>query len=152
MKRLTFLSTIFALLALAALIAAGGMRMVHPKVAQAQSGCAANSLAGPFSYNLSGYYYDNQGNSYGYVDGGILTPDGNGNLSGIDTLSDDGTIAHRTITGTYTITQNCNGNANVHYSDGSTFSLDFFLYNGGKSMNLVDADNNFIANGTATAQ
>jgi hypothetical protein len=138
--------------AVAAIVGVPGLRMLHPRVAHAQQGCSASSLSVPYSYNVSGTLYDNAGNVYAYGDVGILIPDGNGNLTGSDTVSKDGTIGHRTLTGTFTVNGNCSGSAKLQFSDGSATSMDLVLGNGGKAINFIDTDNNVIVTGTATAQ
>jgi len=75
-----------------------------------------------------------------------MTPDGNGDLAGVDTVSNDGLIGRRTFTGTYTVNGNCTGSAKFQFSDGSTKAMDFALSNGGKAINFIDSDNNVIVN------
>jgi hypothetical protein len=151
MKRIAFFST-FALVALAALIGVPGLRVFRTHVARAQSGCSAGTLSTPYSYNAFGSYYDDQFNFYVYSDVGVLIPDGNGGLTGSDTVSNDGTVARRTLTGSYTVNSNCTGNMKLTFSVGGAASLDFVLFNGGKGINFVDTDNLVNVTGTATAQ
>src|SRR5438128_16329 len=72
--------------------------------------------------------------------------------TGSDTVSKDGTIGHRTLTGTFTVNANCSGSAKLQFSDGSATSMDLVLGNGGQAINFIDTDNNVIVTGTATAQ
>ena len=139
-------------IALTALVGVQSLQMLRPRAVRAQAGCSASTLSVPYSYNLSGTFYNTLGDGFFYGDVGIMTPDGNGNLAGVDTVSNDGLIGRRTFTGTYTVNGNCTGSAKFQFSDGSTKSMDFTLGNGGKSINFIDSDNNVIVTGTATAQ
>jgi len=136
-------------IALAALIGAPVLRLFHPPSVRAQSGCSAHSLAAPYSYSVSGTYYDTAGDVFAYGDMGVFTPDGNGNLTGSDTLSNDGLIKRRTFTGTYTVNSDCTGSAKFTYSDNSSATVDLTLANAGKAINFIDTDNNVIVTGTA---
>jgi hypothetical protein len=126
--------------------------MLRPTVVRAQTGCSATSLSVPYSYNFAGTFYDTAGNVYVYGDVGVMSADGNGNLTGSDTVSKDGTIGQRTFTGTYTVNANCSGSAKFQFSDKSTTSMDFAMGNSGKAMNFIDTDTNVVVTGTAIAQ
>jgi hypothetical protein len=153
MKTVISFATAFSILALAVVLGVPGLRMFRPAVVRAQTGCSASSLSVPYSYNFVGTFYDNAGNIYSYGDVGVLSADGNGKLTGSDTVSKDGIIARqRTFTGAYTVDGNCTGSAQFQFSDGSNTSMDFSLGNGGKGINFIDTDNNVIVTGTATAQ
>src|SRR5262249_40657633 len=150
MKTVTVFSTTFFII-LAALLGAPVLRILRPNVVRAQTGCSASSLSA-YSYSFSGIFYDNAGNVFSYGDVGILSADGNGKLTGSDTVSNDGVIKQRSFTGTYTVNANCSGSAKFQFSDGSNTSMDFALGNGAKAINFIDTDNNVIVTGTATAQ
>src|SRR6266852_6641173 len=108
----TFISVYITLsILLAALVGVRSLQMFRPGVARAQAGCSASTLSVPYSYNLSGTFYNTLGDGFFYGDVGIMTPDGNGNLAGVDTVSNDGLIGHRTFTGTYTVNGNGSGSA-----------------------------------------
>ena len=152
MKTVTAFSTTFSIITLAALLGVPGLRMLRPTVVRAQTGCSATSLSVPYSYNFWGTLYDNVGNVYAYGDVGLISADGNGKLTGSDTVSKDGIIGQRTFTGTYTVNANCSGSAKFQFSDGSNTSMDFALGNGAKAINFIDTDIDVIVTGTATAQ
>src|SRR5262249_21290843 len=138
---------------MAALVGLPALRMLRPSVVRAQTGCSATSLSNAYGYNFSGTFYDNVGNLYFYADVGVLSADGNGQLTGSDTVSKDGVIKQqRTFTGTYTVNPNCSGSAKFQFSDGSNTTMDFALGNGGKAISFIDTDTNVIVTGTATAQ
>src|ERR1041385_7009081 len=103
--------------ALALLFGVPGVGL-RPRVARAQTGCDATSLSSSYAYTLNGMYYDSQYYVYYYGDIGILTADGNGNLTGSSTVSNDGFVTqNQSITGSYTINGNCMGSAKLSYSD-----------------------------------
>jgi hypothetical protein len=152
MKTVIAFSMAFSIITLAALLGVPGLRMLRPTVVRAQTGCSATSLSVPYSYNFSGTFYDEAGDILSYGDVGIMSADGNGKLTGSDTVSNDGTIRQRTFTGTYTVNASCSGSAKFQFSDGRKTSMDFALGNGGKAINFIDTDNDVIVTGTATAQ
>ena len=137
------------LFALVALFGIPGVGILHPKVARAQTGCELSTLAVPYSYNINGTYYDNQGYYYLYGEIGLMMFDGNGNITGSASLSDDGTAAHITYTGTYTMNPDCSGNMTINFTNGSE-AFDFVLKNGGKGINLIETDPGVVITGTAT--
>src|SRR5258708_2826462 len=133
MKTVITFSATFSIITLAVLLGVPGLRILRPTVVRAQADCSASSLSVPYSYSVVGIFYDNAGNIYSYGDVGVVSADGNGKLTGADTVSKDGTIGQRTFTGTYTVNANCTGSAKFQYSDGSNTSMDFALGNGGKA-------------------
>lgn len=92
-------------------------------VASAQS-CDNTSLTGSFVFKMTGYTYDSYGNIYYITSVGKLTADGAGNLTGIDTFNYDGYISRRTVTGTYSLNEDCSGTFNF----GGTFSSGTFKF------------------------
>jgi hypothetical protein len=151
MTRFFPFSKALAAVCLAALVGVAGFQALHPKVARA-AGCSASSISGPYSYRLNGSYYDPAGNYYLFAQTGVLTPDGNGNLAGVESQSDDGTISRsQTLSGTYTVNANCTGSATINTSLNS-FVWDFAIYNTGKAMQIVDVDFNYIVTGVAETQ
>lgn len=147
MKTVIAFSMAFSVVTLAALLGVPGLRMLRPAVVRAQTSCSATSLSVPYSYNFWGTFNDNA-----YGDVGIMSADGNGKLTGSDTVSNDGAIRQRIFTGTYTVNANCSGSARFQFSDGSRTSMDFALGDGGKAINFIDTDNGVIVTGTAIEQ
>src|SRR4051794_29812012 len=103
MKSIITVTTAALAVAGAAVVGVSGFHILRPGITHAQQGCSASSFSAPYSYNVAGTYYDNAGNVYAYGDAGTFTPDGNGNLTGSDTVSNDGTIGHRTFIGSYSV-------------------------------------------------
>lgn len=79
--------------------------------------CSNSSLTG--AYGIGALGADASGNSVALA--GLLTADGNGNLKGTQTESVNGTIsANVPISGTYSISSNCNGTAKLTPKGGAT--------------------------------
>src|SRR6266702_2252422 len=69
---------------------------------KAQNGCSLQSLSVPYTYALSGSYFDAKGGGYGFSSAGRFVPDGNGSFTGVDTYSDGAVITRgRRYSGTY---------------------------------------------------
>lgn len=122
-------------------------RSVH-----AQAGCSVNSWKGPYSYLLNGFAYDSQGNLLVLGASGRIMPDGNGAVTGSDTLTLDGTIQRRTYTGTYTVNADCTGATTLTYSDGTKLSSDIVVTSNGREVNLIDTDQDVILSGVGKQQ
>jgi hypothetical protein len=128
-----------------------GNRM--PPVVHAQTkACDASSLSGAYGYTLNGFAYDNQFNLYLVGAAGRVTADGNGNLTGADTLSFDGSVTKRQYTGTYTVNEDCTGTLTFATSGGSTTHADFVAVNNAKEVNLVQTDSGFTVTGVLKQQ
>jgi hypothetical protein len=118
----------------------------------AQSACAATSFSGAYGYADSGYAYDTQGNLHIAASAGRIVADGNGNLTGADTISVDGVIARRTYTGTYSMNGNCTGSITIQttvagVSGISTSHGDIVAVNNTREINYIQTDQNFVFSG-----
>ncbi len=137
-------------------VAAAGLFFVSPARVEAQSGCDATAFSGAFGYTLAGEVYDSYGYVYYLAANGRLTADGNGALTGADTLSLDGNVMKRKYTGTYTINADCTGSAQLQITDGTTLgssaNLDLVLVDSGKQVNLIQTDSSFIFSGSGKKQ
>ena len=69
---------------------------------------------------------------------GVLTADGNGNISGVETLSVNGGITPGvTLTGTYTVDADCTGSIVTTTPDGSVTDHDFVLDDNKKEIRII---------------
>ena len=128
----------------------GRLTSVH-----AQNACDASSLSGAYGYTLSGFAYDAQFNSYILASVGRLVADGAGNFTGADSFNFDGSPVQRKYTGTYTIKDDCTGSLILQTQSGTntiTNHFDFVTMNGGREVNLVQMDTNFIFSGVMKRQ
>jgi hypothetical protein len=137
--------------ALIGVIAAAGylaMRTTTHVAAQAASGCDVTSMNSAYGFVQSGFSYDSNGYLYVMAGNGRVAGDGNGNLTGADTLNYDGTVYRRTFTGTYTINSDCTGTVALTFSDKTTMHADIVVTNDGKEIAYNGTDTDFIYSGT----
>jgi hypothetical protein len=83
---------------------------------------------------------------------GQFTADGQGNLTGSQTESQNGTIVMQTYTGTYSVKTNCTGNLTVNFTGGGTSHVNFVLDNAKKGAQIIDSDSGNAAAGPGVAQ
>ncbi len=124
-------------------------------IAHAQSACDASTFTGAYGYSESGSAYDSQGNFYVLASTGRLVADGNGGLTGTETLSFDGTIVRRQYTGTYTMTGDCLGSITLQITPSNpatTLHGDIVAVNNARQINFVQTDPNFVFSGVLTRQ
>ena len=68
----------------------------------------------------------------------VLTADGNGNISGVETLSVNGVITPGvTLTGTYTVNADCTGAIETTAPDGAVTDHDFVLDDNKKEIRII---------------
>jgi len=121
----------------------------------AQNACDASSFLGGYGYALSGYSYDVQGNIYILAGAGRMVVDGKGGVTGTDTFSLDGTIAHRTYTGTYSMNDDCTGSIVLQVTAGGTSATshgDIVAVNNAREINFIQTDPNVILSGAFKRQ
>jgi hypothetical protein len=82
---------------------------------------------------------------------GRLTSDGSGNVSAIDTFSENGVISTRKPTGSYTTNQNCTGTAQISYK-GTTYNFASVIVSAGKKLLLLETDAGTVISGKAIAE
>ena len=141
-------------LALTALILAvlAAALAIKPRTARAQSGCSVASLNGSYGYTMTGPLYDNVGDLFFIAAAGKIAFDGGGNIAGTDTISFDGSIGHRTYTGTYTINADCTGSMNLVTADGNKPAADLVVVNAGKEVEFIQTNTDTVITGTAKQQ
>jgi len=126
------------------LLSGGGGSTAHAK----HDGCDLGSVRGSYGYTVNGTNL-----ALGLVAAvGRVTADGTGNLSGSDTLSAVGTILHRTITGTYSITPACTGTFSFTDNFGQTVHVDFVAIDGGAELQFIQTDPGTVITGAAKRQ
>jgi len=141
----------FKYAAIAGLIVAAGyltMRTSTKVSAQSSSGCNATTLNSAYGFAHTGQFYVD---GYGYLPlagNGRLAGDGNGNLSGFDTIVADGTTYKRNFTGTYTVKEDCSGSVSLAFDDQTTMHGDIVIVNDGKEVLYNDTDTDFIYHGS----
>lgn len=87
------------------------------------------------------------------VASGQITADGKGGFTGVETVSDNGTVtADVPVTGTYTVRANCTGKAKITPKGGSASHFNFTIVSGGTGVQLVVTDSGTVESGFAQAQ
>jgi hypothetical protein len=143
-----------AVCALVALAIFVGRFTSNPPVARAQSGCTVASLKGSYALAVNGFFYYQDGSQGVYGSAGVAVADGNGAITGTDTVNIDGSVTrNRQFTGTYTINTNCSGTINLVDAQGKQIAnLDLVIADAGKEVVLVGYDSGAILNGSAKLQ
>lgn len=116
--------------------------IVQPCVA-----CSNATLQGNYGFVLSGV--NNAAALTATV--GQITADGNGGLTGSETVSNYGVITSNvSVTGSYALSKNCTGTATIVPAGGS--ASNYSLVVTGKQIQMVETDNGFTESGYAQAQ
>lgn len=148
MKR-TVVLFIFAVVFASALVAgllfrggnAGLVRSVQAK--EKEEGCTLETLQGEYLFTGGAQANINQRDNptYPRVFAGVVTFDGAGNISGLETRSRGGQINRRiTFAGTYTLDSDCTGTV-----AGDSTNWDMFVNRDGSEGNLIRYDDGAIA-------
>jgi hypothetical protein len=130
----------------------GVLLTVPRRVARAQNVCDAAALTGGYALAGSGTVYDNRGNLYFLASTGRLVLDGAGTLSGKDTFSGDGYLSRRTLTGKYSLNEDCTGSLEIQTNDNVTLHADLVVLNNAKEINFIQTDDGFIFSGSLKKQ
>ena len=114
--------------------------------------CSAKTLDGSYGYIVNG---TNVGGAL--VPGpvaavGLARADGAGNLTATDTLSVNGTVLRRAISGTYTITAACTGQLTFTDNFGQTTHVDFVVSQNRQEFTFIQTDTGAVTTGTAKKQ
>ena len=141
---------VFALVALAVLIG----NFTVQSVARAQNGCTVANLKRAYGLAINGFFYYQDGTLGVYASAGMANADGNGGISGTDTVNIDGSPTRgRQFNGMYSINNDCAGTVSLKDAQGKAIvNMDLVITNGGKDVALVDYDGDVILNGIAKLQ
>jgi len=114
--------------------------------------CSAKTLDGSYGYVVTG---TNVGGAL--VPGpvaavGIATADGAGNLTASDTVSVNGTVIRRAISGTYSVNADCTGQLVFADNFGQTTHLDFVVTQNRQEFSFIQTDPGAVTTGSAKKQ
>lgn len=113
--------------------------------------CSVASMSGGYSYAVNGSVFAPNLTTYASVIG-AFTADGKGNLSGADTISENGIVqANRPFTGTYLVNSNCTGSISANYS-GSLASFAAVLSQSGNRVDFMQIGAGTVGTGVANRQ
>ena len=118
-----------------------------PGVLSAQSmKCLVGHLQGSYAVAASG-----SASSIGQITLiGVETFDGAGNTTVTETASFNGFIVQTSISGTYTVNQDCTGSIVGKFPDGSIGHLSFVIADNAKTIYFMEADNVVNLSGVMT--
>src|SRR5215472_5178190 len=121
MKRVATLIIVVGMLVGGSVLA---LRLVSAPRVQAQNSCTSASFQGAFGYTFTGL---TGVNALPFAAVGRLVADGQGNVSGVETQSDNGVISRRNYTGTYNVNPDCTGSQVTNDNFGKTVRCDFVI-------------------------
>jgi hypothetical protein len=109
-------------------------------------------FAGGYSYSVTGSIFSNNNLARFYSIVGVLTADGIGSVSGIDTISTNGVVqSGRTYSGTYTVQPNCSGSLTLNYA-GQMAPFVIAISQSGQQVSFIQTNNGIVGVGTAFRQ
>jgi hypothetical protein len=103
---------------------------VHAEETQA---CADQTLVGRYAFTGQGFFTTSNTLPASIsaftpaADVGVFASDGQGKLSGSDTISNEGQIIPRTFMGTYNVNSDCTGTASLQFNSGLTVDVAIVL-------------------------
>lgn len=110
------------------------------------------SLKGSYSYLLGGNYFNSSTTNGAYERAGVFLADGNGNVtSGVDDLTQEGSLSSNKLTGSYAIAADGTGLMTVNISTGQQLQWALTIAPNGK-VYLIDFDLTGTGSGQAIPQ
>jgi hypothetical protein len=103
-------------------------------------GCSLRSVVGTYGVSGGGTVGVGTANPVQDTEVGLLTADGNGNVSGSVTFSANGTLLAATYTGTYTVNSDCTATASINDSLGEHLHETGVLLKGGDEIRFIGTD------------
>jgi hypothetical protein len=114
-------------------------------------GYTAAALNGGYDYGIAGSAIDFYGDVSPIREVGRLTADGVGNITGTSTVSINGSVVRRTLTGTYLINPDGSGSATLYPSWGPPIDIDLFISANGLTIEFVVTDSGSTLSGAMTS-
>jgi hypothetical protein len=122
-----------------------------PGQAPPPPGFSAVALNGSYDYRIGGSGVDFFGNVIPIREIGRLTTDGAGNITGSSTVSLNGQVVKRTLSGVYFINADGSGTATLYPSWGPPIDMDLFVSASGLKAEFVVTDYGNTLSGAMTA-
>jgi hypothetical protein len=114
--------------------------------------CSTETLEGCYATNISGSIVSN-GPVGALADVGVLTFDGDGNVSQVSTVSLNGTVLPGRIgMGTYTVNPDCTGSLTLHFPPAFESTSNFVIDNHGREIQLINTTAGRVLAGVAKKQ
>jgi hypothetical protein len=131
------------LLALGLLIWGAG----HPEQAWSDPPCSLRTLKGTYLYHCAGVYLVN-GQPVHFAFAGKDQYNGDGTMTGVYSLSDNGTLSHQvSYSGNYTVNPDCTGSFITTDEHGVVQHVDLYFGHDGEEVTFVITDPGFIDSG-----
>lgn len=103
-------------------------------------GCGLYSVVGTYGVSGGGTVGVGTANSVQASEVGLLTADGNGNVSGSVTFSANGRLLAATYTGTYAVNSDCTASASISDSLGEHLHETGVVLKGGSEIRFIGTD------------
>jgi hypothetical protein len=115
-------------------------------------GYDAGALHGDYEYQIAGTAADFWGNVSLIREIGLLSADGAGALTGTSTVTINGSVVRRSLSGNYTMNADGSGSAVLYPTWGPLIHVDLFLSANGLKTNFVVTDSGSTLSGVLTAR
>jgi hypothetical protein len=116
----------------------------RPEQALSDKPCSLRTLKGTYLYHCAGVRIEN-GQPVHFAFAGKDHYNGDGTMSGVFSLSDNGTISpHVSYTGTYTVNPDCTGSFSTVDENGVVGHADLFFGRDGEEVSFVLTDPGFV--------
>lgn len=122
------------------------LRIVRQVHADETSACSDQTLVGRYAFTGQGFFTNSNtlpaltGAFAPAADVGVFISDGQGKLSGSDTVSDGGQIIPRTFAGTYTVASDCRGTVDLLFNSGLAVELALVLDGRGQEVRALQTN------------
>ena len=120
---------------------------ITPKVyAEGNEGCTDQALEGRYGFNGDGYFTSSNvlpapiGSFVPLADVGVFVSDGQGKITGSDTVSSGGEVIPRTFMGTYNVNSDCTGSAALQFNPGGTVDVAIVLDSRGDEVRALQTN------------
>ena len=119
----------------------------RPEPALSEKPCSLQTLKGTYLYHCAGVYLVN-GQPVHFAFAGKDQYNGDGTMSGVYSLSDNGTLSqHITYSGTYAVNPDCTRAFTTTDANGVVQHVDLYFGRDGEEVTFVIADPGFVDSG-----
>jgi len=127
-------------------LASCGILCAGQAFGQQNQTCKSQDLKGTYGFTLKG---DNLARGVGYIVTGVLTSDGNGNITGSGKQTVGGQVGDAEFTGTYQVNADCTGTTHLQFVGGVQSDLFFVLVHDGDEAMMLYVGPGVLENGNA---
>jgi hypothetical protein len=115
--------------------------------------CSTETLEGCYATNITGSIVASAPIIGPFADVGVLTFDGDGNVSRTGTTSMNGTITQGLqLTGTYTVNPDCTGSYTLQLPNNISATSNFVIDNEGREIQIINVTTGRVLSGVAKKQ